>query len=86
MGLRERLIGMLGRGEIRSKEESIEHGKALRSSVPRESHAQWAPAVDRPDPVELLRTTAAGTPRQPSKRNLELTKYYASLPPIPNAV
>lgn len=56
MGLRERLIEALGSPEAHSKEQSIERGKALRASVPREAHAQWAPAVDRPDPVALLRS------------------------------
>ena len=56
MGLRERLIEILGQGEAHSKEESKERGKALRASVPRESHAQWEPAFDRADPVELLRS------------------------------
>ena len=56
MGLRERLIEMLGSGEGCSKEESAKRGKALRANVPRELHAQWAPTFDRPDPVELLRS------------------------------
>ena len=56
MGLRERLIEALDLGQPHSKEESLERGKALRESVPRELHANWAPAVDRPDPVELLRS------------------------------
>ena len=56
MGLRERLIESLDQGEAHSKEEGIARGKALRASVPRESHAEWAPATDRPDPVELLRS------------------------------
>jgi uncharacterized protein (DUF2252 family) len=29
-------------------------GRALRRSVPRGDHASWAPAPDRPDPLELL--------------------------------
>src|SRR6266516_4250085 len=29
-------------------------GKALRNKVTRSSHAQWSPAVDRPNPVSLL--------------------------------
>jgi uncharacterized protein (DUF2252 family) len=31
-----------------------EQGRAARSAAPRSSHAGWAPAPDRPDPVELL--------------------------------
>ena len=33
-------------------------GRALRDRVPRESHATWAPAHDRPDPVALLEEQA----------------------------
>ena len=29
-------------------------GKALRETVPRSAHAQWQPAKNRPDPIELL--------------------------------
>ena len=35
-----------------------ERGRAARQAVPRGSHAQWAPAPDRPDPVELLEEQA----------------------------
>ncbi len=31
-------------------------GKALRKQTPRSSHGEWAPAADRPDPIELLRS------------------------------
>jgi hypothetical protein len=34
--------------------ERKEQGKALRKRVPRSSHAEWTPAGDRSDPVELL--------------------------------
>ena len=34
-------------------------GKAARAEVPRESHAKWEPAPDRPDPVALLESQAA---------------------------
>jgi uncharacterized protein (DUF2252 family) len=37
-----------------------EQGRAARRLVPRGSHAQWAPAPDRPDPVELLEAQARG--------------------------
>ncbi len=33
-------------------------GKAARAEVPRESHAQWQPSADRPDPVALLESQA----------------------------
>ncbi len=35
-------------------EESLAEGKAARQRVPRESHAEWQPAVNRPDPLLLL--------------------------------
>jgi uncharacterized protein (DUF2252 family) len=35
-----------------------ERGRAVRQLVPRGSHAEWAPASDRPDPVELLQAQA----------------------------
>ncbi len=56
MGLREKFFGSFAQGEETSKEESADRGRALRASVPRELHAQWAPSADRPDPVELLRS------------------------------
>ena len=34
-------------------------GKAARAAVPRSAHADWAPATDRRDPVELLEEQAA---------------------------
>ena len=38
----------------RSRAELRDAGRALRSRVPRSSHAEWHPPADRPDPVELL--------------------------------
>src|SRR4051812_6987499 len=35
-------------------------GKALRSSVPREAHAGWKPAKNRPSPLDLLDRSNAG--------------------------
>jgi uncharacterized protein (DUF2252 family) len=35
-------------------EESTERGRAARGPVPRSAHGEWAPAPDRPDPVEVL--------------------------------
>jgi len=35
-------------------EERIARGRAAREAVPRQSHAAWSPAADRPDPVALL--------------------------------
>jgi uncharacterized protein (DUF2252 family) len=34
-------------------------GRALRERAPRESHAEWRPAPDRPDPIALLQEQAA---------------------------
>jgi len=55
MTLRDRLKNALGLADSIPKEESAAKGKGLRASVPREDHALWAPAHDRPDPVQLLR-------------------------------
>jgi len=41
-----------------SPEERTAAGKAARAATPRSSHAEWAPAADRPDPVELLEAQA----------------------------
>ena len=37
-----------------------ERGRAARREVPRGAHAGWAPAPDRPDPVDLLEAQARG--------------------------
>jgi uncharacterized protein (DUF2252 family) len=37
-----------------SPDERAAAGKAARSTAPRSSHGEWAPAADRPDPVEVL--------------------------------
>ena len=37
-----------------SVEERVARGKTARTVAPRSSHGAWAPAADRPDPVELL--------------------------------
>src|SRR5215204_2796204 len=37
-----------------------EQGRAARGTVPRGSHAGWAAAPDRPDPVDLLQVQAKG--------------------------
>ena len=38
--------------------ERAARGKATRAEVPRASHADWEPALHRPDPVELLEEQA----------------------------
>ena len=37
-----------------TREERVARGKKARAEVPRSSHAEFAPALDRPDPVTLL--------------------------------
>src|SRR6186713_2295420 len=39
-------------------DERAARGKATRAEVPRTSHAEWEPALHRPDPVELLEEQA----------------------------
>jgi len=45
---------------LRTRAERSEAGKALRVSCPRESHAGFQPAADRPDPIELLMRSSEG--------------------------
>jgi len=42
-----------------SPEERAEAGRAARAAAPRSSHADWTPAKDRPDPIDLLEQQAA---------------------------
>lgn len=39
--------------------DRAELGKAARGKVPRSRHGEWAPAADRPDPIELLEQQAS---------------------------
>jgi hypothetical protein len=43
----------------RTPQERAERGKAVRSSVPRSSHAEFAPTVKRPDPVDIIEAQSA---------------------------
>jgi uncharacterized protein (DUF2252 family) len=43
-----------------SWERRVERGRSLRSATPRENHGGWAPAKDRPDPVEIVLATGVG--------------------------
>ena len=43
-----------------SIEERMSRGKALRESVPRNSHAKWSAPPNRPDPIEILRQSDRG--------------------------
>ena len=40
--------------------ELVEMGKSLREKCPRESHAVWKPAADRPDPLVLMEESNMG--------------------------
>jgi hypothetical protein len=42
-----------------TREQRVASGKAARSEVPRESHAEFAPTAARPDPVALLESQAS---------------------------
>jgi len=52
----------MNRGDTaaRSLEERLAQGKLLRQSAPRSAHGLWKPAVDRPDPVEMLIESSRG--------------------------
>lgn len=43
-----------------SRDELYAIGKTLRSKCPRKAHAEWKPAADRPDPVELVLRAESG--------------------------
>ena len=45
---------------LRSRDERIAAGKALRDSVPRRSHAGWEPSAGRRDPIDILRESNQG--------------------------
>jgi len=45
---------------LRTRQERLDVGKALRVSCPRESQAGFRPAADRPDPIDLLVQSSAG--------------------------
>ncbi|PVX25111.1 MAG: DUF2252 domain-containing protein [Candidatus Bathyarchaeum sp.] len=45
---------------LADRQERRQNGKTKRNQVPFESHAQWEPAKDRPDPIKLLQEKDAG--------------------------
>jgi uncharacterized protein (DUF2252 family) len=45
---------------LASRETRYEQGKELRDKTPREAHAEWTPAADRPDPVETILASNVG--------------------------
>jgi uncharacterized protein (DUF2252 family) len=52
----------MNRGDTawRSLDERLAQGKLLRQSAPRSAHGLWKPAVDRPNPVEMLIESSRG--------------------------
>ncbi|HEX3556431.1 MAG TPA: DUF2252 domain-containing protein [Thermoanaerobaculia bacterium] len=46
--------------DSRPPAERLEAGKALRKQVARSAHAAWRPAVDRADPIAVLRANSRG--------------------------
>jgi len=56
-------------------------GKALRDKVPRESHAEWKPRSDRPDPIDLLIASDKGRLPElvPIRHSRMLTSPFAFL-------
>ena len=44
--------------ELLTPDEWRRRGRDMREAVPRESHAQWEPPADRPDPVDILEEQA----------------------------
>ena len=49
----------LGTKMVPSKQRHAE-GKELRRAIPRESHAQWKPRKNRPDPLQFLAISNKG--------------------------
>jgi uncharacterized protein (DUF2252 family) len=45
---------------LRSPDERLQAGRALREKVPRKSHGGWKPSDNRPDPIPLLRDSDKG--------------------------
>ena len=57
-------IELLPKFDLGSKmvkwEQRRAEGKVLRRAIPRESHAEWKPGKNRPDPLKLLATSNKG--------------------------
>ncbi len=64
-----------------SLSERKQMNKALRERVPRGGHGEWAPAVDRPDPISLLQAQDEGRLQQllPIKYGRMLESPFAFL-------
>ena len=61
---------------MESAESLFEKGAALRERTPREAHADWTPALDRPDPVGVL--LAGNQGRQENLIPLRMGRMAAS--------
>jgi uncharacterized protein (DUF2252 family) len=70
-GLREKMT------TVATYQQRRERGRAARQRTPRSSHAAWAPAPERPDPVDLLEAQAKN--RQPDLVRMR----YARMTPSP---
>ena len=44
--------------ELLTPDEWRQRGREMRRAAPRQSHAQWEPPPDRPDPVDILEEQA----------------------------
>ena len=51
---------MTTENESKSSKERRKKGKELRQEIPFDSHGEWTPAVDRPDPISLLQAQDGG--------------------------
>jgi uncharacterized protein (DUF2252 family) len=57
-------------------ENRTETGKKLREEHPREAHGKWHPAIDRPDPIDLIEASNKG--RVPELIDLRMQRMAAS--------
>ena len=64
------------RRPLESVESRLDKGRALRAQTPREAHADWVPAPDRPDPVAVLEAGNQG--RQQDLIPLRMGRMAAS--------
>lgn len=64
------------RRPLESVESRVEKGRSLREHTPREAHADWPPASDRPDPVAILEASNEG--RQEELIPLRMGRMAAS--------
>jgi hypothetical protein len=52
--------GVSGGALTGTSAEEFWDGRAWRARIPRGTHGDWAPAQDRPDPIEVLTASVAG--------------------------